>query len=121
MVDAMTDAFMESWGGFLLKPSQKKQKTEAVKVFPDGREVCNGRTAAGVREYRRRREFMYARDKGICCICELPIRHKDEATWEHSEGRGMGGFKRDDRTEKDGKPYNGVAHLVCNTEKGSRH
>ena len=104
----------------LLKPKDRKVKQDAVRIFPNGREVCRN-TSAGIKEYRSRREFIYHRDGGICCICGRKIPHKDEATWEHSEGRGMDGFKRDDRIEKDGKPFNGVAHLVCNTEKGSKH
>ncbi len=44
---------------------------------------------------------------------------KDEATFEHEDGRGMGAGHRDDRIEKNGKPYNGAAHFWCNAKKGS--
>jgi hypothetical protein len=42
------------------------------------------------------------------------------ATFEHQDGRGMGGGHRDDRIEIDGKPYNGAACLSCNGSKGSK-
>lgn len=48
------------------------------------------------------------------------------ATFEHSDGRGMGGAKRDDRiyrpNRETGKmePFNAVACPWCNTKKGSR-
>jgi len=61
---------------------------------------------------------MWDRDLGICCVCGEHV-DKDEATFEHWHGRGMGGGKRDDRTTKDGKPYNGVAHEWCNSLKAS--
>lgn len=59
---------------------------------------------------------MYDRDEGICCLCNLLIASKKQATFEHKNGRGMGGAKRDDRTH-----LNGVAHLHCNILKGSCH
>jgi hypothetical protein len=42
------------------------------------------------------------------------------ATFDHEDGRGSGGGKRDDRIIKDGRYYNGAAHLACNLWKGSR-
>jgi len=95
-----------------ITPKQKQALT--VRVFRDGREVCT-KTPRGLAEYKRRREEMYERDRGMCCICHKFIRTKAEATFEHVNGRGMGGSKRDDRIEG-----NGVAHFKCNTEKGSK-
>ncbi len=45
-----------------------------------------------------------------------------DATFEHEDGRGAGGSKRDDRIVlPDGTWINGVSHLLCNSLKGSRH
>ncbi len=90
------------------------QLTISTKIYRDGREVCL-KTHAGQVEYKRRREQMYERDKGMCCICGGKIRSLQEATFEHKNGRGMGGSRRDDRIEK-----NGVAHFRCNVEQGSK-
>ncbi len=95
------------------KPCTHRRTLAAVKVYPDGREVCQD-TRAGRAEYKRRTEKMYLRDEAICCICLLPIAALDEATTEHKGKRGMGGGLRDDRIEK-----NGVAHGWCNSELGS--
>jgi hypothetical protein len=43
-----------------------------------------------------------------------------EVTFEHEAGRGMNGGHRDDRIEKDGKWYNGAAHLWCNNLKSGK-
>lgn len=43
---------------------------KGFKRYPDGREKCLP-NSAGNTEYRRRRDFMYDRDKGICCVCSL--------------------------------------------------
>lgn len=91
----------------------KKKPKPIVKVLPDGREICSN-SFAGKREYRKRREFMYYRDNKTCCLCGLEICCAEEATFEHKNGRGMGGSKRDDRVD-----FNGVAHLRCNQLKGS--
>jgi len=85
---------------------------------PGGRQVCT-KGARGLREYRSRTEQMWLRQKGICSICFKPMRI-EEATYEHSLGRGMGGGHRDDRIVIDGKPFNTAAHGLCNAEKGSR-
>jgi hypothetical protein len=37
---------------------------------------------------------------------------------EQSLRRGIGAAWRDDRIEKDGLPWNGAAHWICNVEKG---
>lgn len=94
-----------------------KRKREAIKTFSD-REVCDLKTAAGLREYRSRTEQMWERQKGLCSICHLPMR-LEEATFEHDDGRGHGGGHRDDRIWVDGKPKNTAAHGLCNVLKGS--
>lgn len=96
---------------------QFKRKKEAVKILSDRREIC-AKTPLGEREYRCRTEQMWERQYGLCSICGLPM-SKEEATYEHSEGRGMNGGHRDDRIEIDGKPSNSAAHGMCNVKKGS--
>lgn len=91
----------------------------SIKIHRDGREVCNRHSAQGRAVYRDRTEQMWRRQGKLCCLCSLPL-SKQEATFEHQDGRGMGGSTRDDRIWKDGKPYNGAAHGLCNALKGSR-
>ena len=112
------------------KPSQVKRELPHVKVFPDGREVCQTRLdhpegAEGRAEYKRRKEAMWKRQKGICCLygffpqCPGKLLLK-ECSFEHEDGRGGG--KRDDRISlPDGTWINGVSHLQCNSAKGSKH
>lgn len=88
------------------------REESGIRTYPSGREVCTN-TKEGREEYRRRREQMYWRDKGECCICGEKIATLREATFEHTNGRGMGGSRRDDRIE-----HNGVAHFMCNVKKG---
>jgi hypothetical protein len=101
------------------KPSLRYQLVNGVKIYPDGREVCDLSSHAGSVEYDNRIEAMGARQDCKCCICRLPL-FRDEATFEHEDGRGAGGSRRDDRIEKDGKPYNGVSHYDCNAKRGSK-
>lgn len=107
------------------KPSQVKKKPDPVRIFRDGREVCNMLTTAGRNEYFRRIRVMWERQGKRCCLeglvdgCPGKLA-LSEATFEHQDGRGHGGGHRDDRIEKDGKPYNGAAHSKCNLLKGSR-
>lgn len=92
---------------------------EAVKTFLDGREVCQ-KNEAGRNEYQRRITLMWERQKKCCCLCWRPLR-RNEATFEHEAGRGMGGGHRDDRIVlPDGTWINGAAHGHCNSEKGSQ-
>lgn len=94
----------------------------AVRKYPDEREICQN-TFAGKQEYAKRLADMIYRQGKICCICK---KERDSlglwGTWtfEHSDLRGMGGARRDDRTEIDGKPVNGAAHFWCNAIKGSK-
>lgn len=85
----------------------------AVRQYPNQREVCCN-IPKGLIEYKRRRDEMYERDRGVCCLCGLFILPSD-CTFEHTGGRGSNGHRRDDRTE-----FNGVAHLACNIKQGSR-
>lgn len=108
------------------KPKDCYRETKAVIYYPDGREVCNTRTVAGNREYKRRTLQMVERQNHICCLYGIsPVCHPRGLllgyipTFEHENGRGGG--KRDDRTElPDGTWINGAAHVQCNQWKGSR-
>ena len=108
-----------------LKPKDVKKIKPAVKVYPGGREVCDLTTEAGRSEYARRKELMWKRQKGRCCLerfiegCPGKLR-LCESVYEHEHGKGFGGSIRDDRTEINGKWINGVAHFRCNSLKGSR-
>jgi hypothetical protein len=93
-------------------------KTPAVWTYPSGREVCP-KTILGRREYQSRIALMWTRQKGLCCLCQRPVA-LCQAVFEHQDGRGHGGGNRDDRIERDGKPYNGAACFRCNAEKGSK-
>ena len=113
------------------KSRERAKAKPAVKVFRDGREVCNLLTKEGRDEYQRRKRVMWERQGRRCClegwVAGCPGRLKlADAVFEHQAGRGMGGAKRDDRIwkrdAKTGKmvPVNGVAHAWCNSVKGSR-
>lgn len=84
--------------------------------YPDGREVCQP-NALGDRLYTKRVREMVQRQNYRCCLCGGRLNAVD-ATFEHQRRRGMGAAFRDDRIEKDGQPWNGAAHWVCNSEKG---
>jgi hypothetical protein len=103
----------------------KPSGESGVKVMSDGREICNQYTTTGRKAYRKRIEIAWTRQKGRCCLeghCpECPGQlYLQEVTLEHESGRGMGGSRRDDRMELDGRWHNGAAHLVCNSWKSSR-
>lgn len=87
--------------------------------YSDGRQVVNTKIKAGADEYAARKRVMWERQGRLCCLCKLYLKI-GEAMFEHQDGRGMNGGHRDDRIDKDGKPYNGVAHPLCNSNKGSR-
>jgi hypothetical protein len=88
----------------------------AVRVYPDGREVCQD-SAEGWREYKRRVKVMLQRQGHRCSLCTRPLA-LGNATFEHQRRRGMGAASRDDRIEKDGQEFNGAAHWVCNGVRG---
>lgn len=107
------------------KPSQIKKQPVAVRIMKDGREIVNLLCKAGRDEYEHRKDQMFERQKGICCLyghiegCPGRLRRSD-AVFEHEAGRGHGGGHRDDRIEVNGKPQNGVAHPICNSKKSSQ-
>jgi hypothetical protein len=88
----------------------------AVRVYPDGREVCQD-SPAGWKEYKRRVQVMLQRQNWRCSLCGGKLRLRD-ATFDHQRRRGLHAAFRDDRIKKDGQDWNGAAHWVCNVEKG---
>lgn len=60
----------------------------AVRVYPDGREVCQD-SKDGWIEYKRRVKVMLHRQGGRCCLCNKPLA-LGNATFEHQRRRGMG-------------------------------
>lgn len=90
----------------------------AVRKYPDGREVCQS-NEKGADEYYRRIGQMADRQGNLCCLCDGSLRY-GITTFEHTDGRGMGGGHRDDRIEIDGRAVNGAAHWHCNVAKGSK-
>lgn len=88
----------------------------AVRLYPDGREVCQD-SPAGWKEYRKRVQLMLQRQQYRCCLCGKRLSLAD-ATFEHQRRRGLHAAFRDDSIEKDGGSWNGAAHWVCNSEKG---
>jgi len=83
-----------------------------LKTTKDGREIL-GKNSADRREYRRRREDAWDRDRGICILCTgfVPL---EEATTEHITTKGHGGGKHDDRLEN-----LAVSHWFGNNARGS--
>jgi hypothetical protein len=110
------------------KPKDMPKLPPAAVLYPEGeggREVCNMKSAAGRAEYERRKDVMYARQKNRCSLCGN-LMDRENATFEHEDGRGMGGSRQDDRIWKldpvtgELKPYNSAAHGWCNGKKGSQ-
>jgi len=62
---------------------------------------------------------MRERQSELCAICGLWMK-EEETTFDHEDGRGIGGGHRDDRIEVDGEPQNAAVHLHCNVRKGSK-
>lgn len=86
-----------------------------VRIYPDGREVCLLDTAAGKREYDRRRTDAWYRQQGTCAgECDMYV-PPGEATLDHITPRGMGGSTRDDRQEN-----LQMMCSFCNSAKGSK-
>lgn len=101
------------------KPYEIRKRRQAIRVYDDGREVCNLKTVEGKRIYVNRIERMAERQCWLCCICGKPMTF-GEMTFEHSDLRGMGGARRNDRIwTPNGRPINGAAHGWCNARKGS--
>lgn len=90
----------------------------AVRVYPDGREVCQD-NPQGQAEYKRRIQVMCQRQNFRCCLCPDRI-YPARATFEHERLRRMAAAFRDDRiVDEKGKWMNGAAHWKCNRKKGS--
>lgn len=85
----------------------------AFKTMPGGREICLS-TTAGKAEYRRRREEVWDRDRGVCVLCGIFV-PLECCTLEHIISRGMGGSKRDDRIEN-----LAISHWHGNNSRGSQ-
>ena len=132
----MSHAYMNYVPAFP-KPSQMRRELPHVKVFPGGREVCQTRLdhpegSEGRAEYKRRKDAMWKRQKGICCLygflpsCPGKLLLKD-CSFDHENKRGAGGSKRDDRIlvpePETGriKWQNGACHGLCNGIAGSRY
>lgn len=89
----------------------------AVRVYPDGREVCQD-NPAGRREYARRVQVMLQRQNYRCSLCNGRL-SVARATFEHERRRGMGAAFRDDRIEDEqGNWLNTAAHWRCNSKRG---
>jgi hypothetical protein len=97
----------------------------AVRVYPGGREVCQN-NPKGQAEYRRRTLAMAEAQKWVCGLAEAgackflgePMRLGEgfyAVTFEHADKRGP---RQDDRIPPATK--NCAAHLLCNSELGSR-
>ena len=104
----------------------KKPPKPAMKVFPDGREILDLKTKAGSDEYQRRKLEMWERQGRRCAlqitfICKQRQGRwpKDEVQFDHENGRGSGGSKRDDRIQIGGRPVSAAVCGLCNSKKGS--
>jgi hypothetical protein len=85
----------------------------AVRVYPDGREVCQ-ENATGRREYLRRVETMVQRQNFRCPACKRKL-SLFQATFDHFPvKRGMGAAFRDDRIrDENGEWMNRAVHWMC--------
>lgn len=100
-------------------PKPNRPRKPAYDTLPGGREVCH-KSSPGRAEYMARKMQMAVRQQWLCGLCGLYMMRED-VTFDHEHGRGMGGSKRDDRCIIDGKWHNAAVHMLCNTLKGSRH
>jgi len=90
---------------------------DAVRLYPDGREVCCD-TRKGKVEYSARVAAMALRQHGVCGLGPHLLRN---ATFGHDKGRGMDSAHRDDRiVDENGEPMNHAECMQCNLQKGSR-
>lgn len=101
------------------KAKRERASKLAVKVYPDGREVCL-RSEAGKAEYKLRTEQLAERQDNRCAGCGFHFDgYLGKPTMDHQNGRGVGGAHRDDRIVVDGKWHNAAMHEICNGLKGS--
>ena len=103
------------------KPSWRWEIIDgSYQKYPDGRLVALN-NAKGDAWYRAQTVFMASRQKGVCGICHgTRLMHGTaewSATFQHGDGRGLGGARRNDDVNA---PGNCAAHLICNSELGSR-
>jgi 5-methylcytosine-specific restriction endonuclease McrA len=85
----------------------------AVKIFPDGREVCQD-SAAGKREYYRRADEVWERYGKCCWLCGKSLDRGAMAV-DHIRPKGTNSAWRDDRA------FNiAPACYPCNSRRGSR-
>jgi hypothetical protein len=93
-----------------------------LKYNDSGREVCQN-NAAGKREYARRVEAMCQRQDWKCA-CSLTCTKRitpGNATFGHTNLRGLGGSRRDDRIMNvNGEWMNTAETWECNSAKGSK-
>jgi hypothetical protein len=93
-------------------------------VLPDGREIIDLTQPAGMAEYRRRKQQMYERQGGRCCLegmvaaCPGGMMKRGSVVTLRRDDYGGGGQcsrrgQRDDRIEVAGRWQNGVAHYWC--------
>jgi len=95
----------------------KRVKRLPIVVFDDGREVCTA-TVQGWRIYKGRLYVMEVRQQFRCAICERTEGSKMQ--FDHQDGRGHSGGRRDDRIEVDGQWKNAALCENCNLAKGSK-
>lgn len=88
-----------------------------VMTYPDGREVCQKKSSVGRREYARRRLIMEHRQGHVDPISNEWL---TDPTFDHQDGRGSGGSRRDDRIKIDGIWHNAALNMDTNTRKGSK-
>jgi 5-methylcytosine-specific restriction endonuclease McrA len=86
-----------------------KPKPGRPKSHPkDGRVILRGK------HYTDLLAFVYERDSRVCHICGEYVRSEDKSL-DHLKNRKMGGGSRDDSANNVK-----LAHIVCNTERGSK-
>jgi hypothetical protein len=96
---------------------------DIYRKYDDNREVCLP-NKKGRAEYKRRRNAMAARQGWRCGTCQNPMRETqgyfNSATFQHDDGRGMGGARQDDRIEDErGSWLNSCLCYQCNVKAGS--
>ena len=95
-------------------------KENGVWTYPDGRQVCQLKTAAGLREYKKRTEDMCLRQECRCPLCMHWLRAW-QARFDHEDGRGMNGGHRCDKILHEDSTWKNAALCDgCNGEKGSK-
>jgi hypothetical protein len=100
------------------KAKKEAKSGLAVKVYPDGREVCQRNFLGDAAYFGRLQQMMYRQDDR-CAMCSEVLGGAWSPTFGHECSRGGG--KRDDRiTKPDGSWRNAALCVFCNGEQGSR-